>query len=70
MDYEERFGEGDLEQFQKIASGMQIKSSRNIKRLLLRCIHHFKSVSIFNINHMRISGTQLSSVILSQTMCF
>ena len=38
------------------------------KRLLLRCIHHFKSDLINNMDHMRISGTEPSSVILSQTM--
>ena len=37
------------------------------KRLLLRCIHHFKSDLINNTDHMRISGTEPSSVILSQT---
>ena len=36
------------------------------KRLLLRCIHHFKSDPINIMDHMRISGTQPSSVILSQ----
>ena len=36
------------------------------KRLLLRCIHHFKSDLITNMDHMRISGTEPSSVILSQ----
>ena len=36
------------------------------KRLLLRCIHRFKSDLINNMDHMRISGTELSSVILSQ----
>ena len=36
------------------------------KRLILRCIHHFKSDLINNIDHMRISGTEPSSVILSQ----
>ena len=35
------------------------------KRLLLRCIHHFESD--LNNNHMRISGTGPSSVILSPT---
>ena len=28
------------------------------KRLLLRCIHHFKSDLINNMDHMRISGTE------------
>ena len=37
-----------------------------IKRLLLRCIHHFKSDLINNMDHMRISGTEPSSVILIQ----
>ena len=36
-------------------------------RLLLRCIHHFESDLIYNLDHMRISGTEPSSVILSQT---
>ena len=37
------------------------------KRLLLRCIHHFKSDLIYNMDHMRIPGTEPSSVILGQT---
>ena len=37
------------------------------KRLILRCIHHFKSDEIYNMDHMRISGTEPSSVILNQT---
>ena len=37
------------------------------KALLLRYIHHFKSDLIYNMDHMRISGTEPSSVILSQT---
>ena len=36
------------------------------KRLLLRCIHHFKSDLINNMVHMRIAGIKPSSVILSQ----
>ena len=36
------------------------------KRLLLRCIHHFKSDLVYNMDHMRISGIEPSSVILSQ----
>ena len=40
------------------------------KRLLLRCIHHFLSDLINNMDHMRISGTEPSSVILSQIMKF
>ena len=41
-----------------------------IKRLLLRCIHHFKSDLINNMDHMRISGNEPSSVILRQTKRF
>ena len=37
------------------------------KRLLLRCIHHFISDLINNMDHMRISGTEPSSVIIGQT---
>ena len=37
------------------------------KSFLLRCIHHFKSDLINNMDHMRISGTEPSSVIISQT---
>ena len=37
------------------------------KRLLLRCIHHYKSDLINNMDQMRSSGTEPSSVILSQT---
>ena len=37
------------------------------KRLLLRCIHHFKSDLIYDMDNMRIAGTEPSSVILSQT---
>ena len=33
-------------------------------------IHHFKSDLINNMDHMRISGTEPSSVILSQTKWF
>ena len=36
------------------------------KRLLLRCIHHFKSDLINNMDHMRISGTEPLSVVISQ----
>ena len=42
----------------------------NMKRLHLRCIHHFISDLISNKDHMRISGTEPSSVILSQTKYF
>ena len=44
----------------------KIRSYEYKKRLLLRCIHHFKSDWINNMDHMRISGTEPSSVILSQ----
>ena len=37
------------------------------KRLLPRCIHHFKPDLINNMDHMRISGTEPSLVILRQT---
>ena len=37
------------------------------KRLLLRCIHHFNFDLINNMDHMRISGNEPSSVILGQT---
>ena len=40
------------------------------KRLLLSCIHHFKSDLIYMMDHMRISGTEPSSVILSQKCIF
>ena len=36
------------------------------KRLLLRCIGHFKSDLVYNMDHMRISGNEPSSVILGQ----
>ena len=40
------------------------------KRLLLRCMHHFISDLINNLDHMHISGAEPSSVILSQTKLF
>ena len=40
------------------------------KRLLLRCIHHLKSDLINNMDYMRISGNESSSVILRQTKWF
>ena len=43
-----------------------VKLQKYEKRLLLRCIHHFKSDLIYNMDHMRISGTEPASVILSQ----
>ena len=33
-------------------------------------MHHFKSDLIYNMDHMRISGTDPSSVILSQIKLF
>ena len=35
------------------------------QRLLIRCIYHFKSDLINNMDHMPISGTEPSSVIRS-----
>ena len=37
------------------------------ERCFRRCIHHFKSDLINNMDHMHISGTEPSSVILSKT---
>ena len=45
----------------------RVKEDKYKKRLLLRCIRHFKSDLINNMDHTRISGTEPSSVILSQT---
>ena len=42
----------------------------NTKKLLLRCIHHFKSDLINNVDCFRISGIKPSSVTLSQTKQF
>ena len=36
------------------------------KETSTKCIHHFKSYVINNMDHMHISGTEPSSVILSQ----
>ena len=36
------------------------------KRLVLRCLHNFKSNLTNDMDHMRISGTKPSSPILSQ----
>ena len=46
------------------------KSSEIQKETLPRCIHHFKSDLINNMDHMRISGTEPSSVVLSQRSYF
>ena len=40
------------------------------KENLPRCIHHFKSDLINNMDHMRISGNEPSSVVLSQRSNF
>ena len=40
------------------------------RRLLLSCIRHFQSYLINNMDHMRNSGTEPSSVVLSQTKYF
>ena len=40
------------------------------KRLILKCIHHFNSDLIHDMDHRRISGNEPSSVILSQTKWF
>ena len=50
--------------FDQVVVGMFLKYK---KRLLLRCIHHFIPDLINNMDDMRISGTEPSSVILSQT---
>ena len=46
------------------------EKERQKKRLLLKCMHHFKSALINNMDHMRISGTEPSIMILSQTKQF
>ena len=51
-----------------IPVGYSVFSFKFKKRLVLRCIHHFESDWINSMNHMRISGTEPSSVTLSQTM--
>ena len=43
------------------------KLNKYKKRLLLRCIPDFKSDLFYNMRHMLISGTELSSVILCRT---
>ena len=50
--------------------GTTKQSNKYEKRLLLICIHHFDSDVINNMDHVRISGTSPSSVILSQTKYF
>ena len=64
MDNTEMSERGGSEKFKMkiyVSSGIRIYK----KRLLLRCIHHFKSDLIYNMDHMRISVTEPSSVILS-----
>ena len=46
---------------------VQCSSMQIHKRLLLRSVHHFKPDLINDMDHMRISDTELSSVILCQT---
>ena len=41
-----------------------------IAKIILQCIHHFKSDLINSMDHMRISSTGPSSVILSKTKQF
>ena len=48
----------------------QIDPIKYKKRPLLRRIHHFKSDLFHNTDHVRISGTKPSSVILIQTNYF
>ena len=40
------------------------------KTLLLRCIHHFELDLIYNMDHLRIWGTEPSEVFISQTKYF
>ena len=47
-----------------IKSWILIEHDKYEKRLLLRCIHQFKSDLIKYMDHMRISGTEPSSVII------
>ena len=60
-----------------LPSGTQWSTSSDIlqvwnikKKLLLRCLYHFKSDFINNIDHVRISENEPSSVMLSQTKWF
>ena len=49
---------------------MKIDAKFKKKKLLLRCMHHFESDLINNKDHMRISDTVPSSMILIQTVKF
>ena len=49
---------------------LELTSEEYKKRILRRCIHHFISDLIHNTDQMHISGTEPSSVILSQTKQF
>ena len=62
-----RFSQFDGVQFWIVLFIITAILSEYEKRLLLRCMHHFKSDLINNMDHMRISGTEPSSVILSKT---
>ena len=49
------FEKSTQQKFQVVTFSIDI-SFEYKKRLLLRCIHHFKSIN--NMDHMRISGTE------------
>ena len=49
---------------------MLTKKLKYKKRLLLRYIHNFRPGLINNMDHMHVSGTEHSIVILSQTKLF
>ena len=53
-----------------VHSRIAVVEGKNIKRFLLRCIHHFKSDIINNMDHIRILGNEPSSVILRQIKWF
>ena len=66
--FRQEYADRDVEYFKiyvhvYICSSIQVEDPFQYeKRLLLRCTHHFKSDLINNIDHMRISGTEPSSV--------
>ena len=49
-------GSHNIHQWIQVTFNMKHK-----KRFLLRCIHHFKSDLIYNMDHMHISGTETST---------
>ena len=49
-----------------VPSGTHWSTSSDIHQVL-KCIHHFKSDLINNMDHMRISGNEPSSVIIGLT---